>query len=266
MRTLYRQIATCIACLAFAAPSVAETVGSMTAYQTNIIRNDGEAMNVGAGVELGDQLRSNITGLGMLVFRDESSAKIGPNTSLTIDGFVYNPGSRSGKIDIRMNSGLARFYGGQVSKGGDMQVATPHMVLGARGGIIEVLVMAGQTVGILRAGRMTCMMNGRKLVITNPGHACTSDNDKLLTGYGGIDAFPILDSIDRIAGTGLPGEPGPGLNVSAICASALGNSLKACKSSDGALPGVATEFPDSQTPPVGSGVDDDDDNCFPDCR
>lgn len=74
MRTLYRQIATCIACLAFAAPSVAETVGSMTAYQTNIIRNDREAMNVGAAVELGDQLRSNITGLGMLVFRDESSA------------------------------------------------------------------------------------------------------------------------------------------------------------------------------------------------
>ncbi|WP_292615076.1 hypothetical protein [Mesorhizobium sp.] len=46
----------------------------MTAYQTNIIRNDREAMNVGAAVELGDQLRSNITGLGMLVFRDESSA------------------------------------------------------------------------------------------------------------------------------------------------------------------------------------------------
>ncbi|MER8798399.1 FecR domain-containing protein [Mesorhizobium sp. M0643] len=255
MRTPYRQIAIFIACLAFAAPSAAETVGSMTAYQTNIVRNNGGTMNVGAGVELGDQLRSNPTGLGMLVFRDESSAKIGPNTSLTIDEFVYNPGSGSGKIDIGMNSGLARFYGGQVSKGGVMQVATPHMVLGARGGIIEVLVAAGQTVGILRAGRMTCTINGKRLVITNPGYACTSEDGKLLTGYGGIDTFPVLDSIDRIAGTGLPGAPGPGLDVSAICASALGGSLKVCESTDGALPGVVMEFPDSLTPPVGGGVD-----------
>lgn len=168
----YRPIAIFIACLAFAAPSAAETVGSMTAYQTNIVRNNGGTMNVGAGVELGDQLRSDPTGLGMLVFRDESSAKIGPNTSLTIDEFVYNPGSGSGKIDIGMDSGLARFYGGQVSKRGVMQVATPHMVLGARGGIIEVLVAAGQTVGILRAGRMTCTINGKRIVITNPGYAC----------------------------------------------------------------------------------------------
>ncbi|ESZ42994.1 MULTISPECIES: FecR domain-containing protein [unclassified Mesorhizobium] len=249
----YHQIVIFIACLAFAAPSAAETVGSMTAYQTIIVRNNGGTMNVGAGVELGDQLRSNPTGLGMLVFRDESSAKIGPNTSLTIDEFVYNPGSGSGKIDIGMNSGLARFYGGQVSKGGVMQVATPHMVLGARGGIIEVLVAAGQTVGILRAGRMTCTINGKRLVITNPGYACTSDDGKLLAGYGGIDAFPILDSIDRIAGTGLPGAPGPGLDVSAICTSALGSSLKVCGSRDGALPGVVMEFPDSPTPPAGSG-------------
>ena len=254
----YRLIATLVACLAFAAPSAAETVGSMTAYQTNIVRNNGRTMNVGAGVELGDQLRSDPTGLGMLVFRDESSAKIGPNTSLTIDEFVYNPGSGSGKIDIGMNNGLARFYGGQVSKRGVMQVATPHMVLGARGGIIEVLVAAGQTVGILRAGRMTCTINGKRIVITNPGYACTSEDGKLLAGYGGIDTFPILDSIDRIAGTGLPGAPGPGLDVSAICASALGGSLKVCDSTDGALPGVVTEFPDSPTPPVGSGGRRDD--------
>lgn len=134
-----------------------------------------------------------------------------------------------------------------------MQVATPHMVLGARGGIIEVLVAAGQTVGILRAGRMTCTISGKRLVITNPGYACTSADGKLLTGYGGIDTFPILDSIDRIAGTGLPGAPGPGLDVSAICASALGGSLEVCGSTDGALPGVVLEFPDSPMPPAGSG-------------
>ncbi|MGE0846942.1 MAG: FecR domain-containing protein [Flavobacteriaceae bacterium] len=238
-----------------AGPVLAEAVGTMTAYQTNIVRNGAQRMNVGAGVELGDQLRSNDTGLGMIVFRDESSAKIGPNTSLTIDSFVYNPGSRSGTIDIKMGSGLARFYGGQVSKGGTMQVSTPHMVLGARGGIIEVLVIAGQTLAILRAGRMTCIVNGVKKVVTNPGFACTSQDGELKIGYGGIDPFPILDSVDRIAGTGVPGQLGPGLDIQAICASAIGNSLALCKSKDGSLPGYVIQFPDDGAPPAGSGGD-----------
>ncbi|MEZ5877148.1 MAG: hypothetical protein R3D43_04930 [Tepidamorphaceae bacterium] len=192
----------------------------------------------------------------MIVFDDESSAKIGPNSNLTIDEFVYNPGSRSGKIGISVKSGLTRFYGGQVSKGGTMQITTPHMVLGARGGIIEVVVLNGITIAILRAGRMTCEVNGVRKVVTNPGYACTSEDGELKVGYGGIDPFPILDSIDQVAGTGVPGSPGGGIDISAFCASAIGANLSACQSTDGSLPGYVIEFPDSggsSNPPTESG-------------
>ena len=78
--------------------ALAAAVGTTTAYQTNIVRNNAGTIGVGADIFLGDRLKSNSTGLGMIVFDDESSAKIGPNSNLTIDEFVYNPGSRSGKI------------------------------------------------------------------------------------------------------------------------------------------------------------------------
>ena len=94
-------------------------------------------------------------------------------------------------MGISVNSGLARFYGGKLSKAGNMHVTTPHMVLGARGGIIEVIVIGGLTIAILRAGQMTCEVNGVRRVVTNPGFACTSEDGELKVGYGGIDPFPI---------------------------------------------------------------------------
>ena len=76
-------------CIMQTASAEAETVGKMTAVQTQVSKAGAGVMRIGSGVAMGDQLRSNSTGLGMIVFRDESSAKLGPNSVLTIDEFVY---------------------------------------------------------------------------------------------------------------------------------------------------------------------------------
>ena len=232
------------------APALAEVVGRTTAYQTNITRNGAGALAVGSPINLGDRLQSDATGLGMIVFNDESSAKIGPNSRLTIDEFVYSPGSRQGKASVGMQQGLTRFYGGQLSKGGNMEVRTPHMVLGARGGIITVFVVDGLTIAILVSGSMTCVVNGVTQIVTNPGYACTSEDGALSVGYGGIDPFPILDSLDETAGTDVPGSPGGGIDAAAFCASPIGSQLSACQSTDGSLPGFTITFDD---PPGGGG-------------
>ncbi|MEX0627210.1 MAG: hypothetical protein WD230_01115, partial [Cucumibacter sp.] len=135
-----------LAALAPGAPVLAQEVGVMTAFQTLITR-EGVTLAVGSGISLGDLLISNETGLGMIVFDDESSAKIGPNASLVIDSFVYDPQSGTGSSNILLNSGLIRLYGGQISHNGDMTVETPHVVLGARGGIIDILTEAFGTFG-----------------------------------------------------------------------------------------------------------------------
>lgn len=218
------------------APVAAEPIGKMTAFQTVIYRLNGPQLGVGADIFLRDRLKSNATGLGMIVFNDESSAKIGPNASLVIDEFVYDPSSRRGTSTIRADSGLTRFYGGQISKRGRMNVRTPHMILGVRGGIVEVSVKRDISEGILRAGQMTCKLNGRRKIVTKPGFSCISNGSELQVGPGGRNRFAVLDSTDRIAGTDIAGQRGTGLDAEIGCASRAGQRLKRCASRDGSIP------------------------------
>jgi hypothetical protein len=212
----------------------AETVGKMTAVQTQVSKAGAGVMRIGSGVSMGDQLRSNSTGLGMIVFRDESSAKLGPNSVLTIDEFVYGGGG-SGSFGLSMDRGVSRFYGGQVSKKGQMKITTPHVILGVRGGIVEVNVSGGRSVAILRAGKLTCTVDGVTRVVTKPGFACVADGSSLdLTKSS--NSFSVLDSTARIAGTGTPGARGPGLGVDTGCAGAGSFTSGNCTSRNGQLP------------------------------
>ncbi len=225
-------VALAVVC-AGAVNAAAETVGKMTAVQTQVRKSGAGVIGVGSGIAMGDELRSNSTGLGMIVFRDESSAKLGPNSVLTIDEFVY--GGSGGSLGISMDRGVSRFYGGQVSKQGSMKISTPHVILGVRGGIIEVNVQGGRTVGILRAGKLTCASNGVTRVITKPGFACIADGNSLEVGPSN-NSFEVLDSTAEIAGTGQPGARGPGLGVDTGCASAGSFTSSSCSSRNGRLP------------------------------
>jgi len=216
------------------AGTMAEPVGKMTAVQTEVTKAGSGVMGIGSGVSMGDQLRSNATGLGMIVFKDESSAKLGPNSRLTIDEFVYGAGG-SGSFGISMDRGVSRFYGGQVSKKGQMKISTPHVILGVRGGIVEVSVAGGQTTGILRAGKLTCTVNGVTRVITKPGFACIANGSSLEVAKSN-NSFEVLDSTAEIAGTRQPGARGPGLGVDTGCASAGSFGSDSCTSRNGQLP------------------------------
>ncbi len=227
----------------------AEVVGTMTALQTQIAGNNGKNLSVGSKISLGDSLSSNKTGLGMIVFADESSAKIGPNSKLVIDEFVYQPGRNRGKVAVNMNSGLVRFYGGQISKSGKMQVTTPHIVLGIRGGILDTRVTRAFTKSILRAGRMSCSVNGKTRIITKPGFACISDGKTLKIEMSKDDDMDLLDSRDMVAGNGIPGRKGQGLRARANCIDGSKDATGFCKSSNGSLPGL-TGDPERRNNPI----------------
>ncbi len=215
-----------------AAPAAAETVGRVTALQTRVVRG-GQALSEGSDISLGDRLKSNKTGLGVILFKDQSSAKIGPNSSLVIDDFVY--GSGGGSSGIRMDRGITRFFGGQISKKGRMQITTPHVVLAVRGGIFD-LAVGSKTVATLRAGKLTCSANGTTKVITKPGFSCVADGSGVSTVRGAFN-FSILDSTNRVAGTSEPGTQGPDVNGKAPCSGVAAFLSDRCQSRNGQLPG-----------------------------
>jgi len=249
----------CAGLLGLMAPvgAFAESVGKMTAVQTQVRKAGTGVIGIGAGVSLGDRLRSNATGLGLIVFKDQSSVKLGPNSNLTIDEFVYSPGS-NGNFGISMDRGVSRFFGGQVSKKGKMQITTPHVILGVRGGIVDTKIEDGQTTGILRAGKLTCSIDGDVRVITKPGFACVSDG-RSISVVKLQNALDILDSPARIAGTNAPGNKGPGLEVDAGCAGAGASLIPACQSQNGQLPnpGGTGRDPSGGIPPIRTGPQSD---------
>ncbi len=252
------------AILQMVAPAAqAEIVGTMTAMQTRIAGQNGKTLRVGSGISLGDKLTSNKTGLGMIVFKDESSAKIGPNSQLIIDEFVYQPGRSKGSIGVKMKSGLVRFYGGQISKGGSMKVITPHIVLGVRGGILDTMVDKNVTRSVLRAGRMFCSVNGKTRVVTKPGFACVSDGKTLTIEKLSAKLMDILDSQDRIAGNGIPGRLGNEINARAACISGSSDSSSRCKSENGSLPGIDGKHVNRRNPNIPLGCDPSDISPYP---
>jgi hypothetical protein len=242
--------------------ALAETVGKMTAVQTQVRKAGTGVIGVGAGVSLGDRLRSNATGLGLIVFKDQSSVKLGPNSNLKIDEFVYSPGS-NGNFGISMDRGVSRFFGGQVSKKGEMKITTPHVILGVRGGIVDTKVEDGETTGILRAGKLTCSIDGDVRVITKPGFACVS-NGGSISVVKLQNSLDILDSPARIAGTNAPGNKGPGIEVDAGCAGPGASLILACRSRNGQLPnpGTTGRDPGGIGPIIRTGPQDNG-NSFP---
>jgi len=243
------------------AGAYAEAVGKMTAVQTQVTKAGAGVLGVGAGISLGDRLRSNSTGLGLIVFKDQSSVKLGPNSRLTIDEFVYSPGG-SGSLGISMDRGVSRFFGGQVSKKGQMQITTPHIILGVRGGIMDAEVYNGKSIGILRAGKLTCRLRDVVRVITKPGFACVSDGGSISVVKIG-KALKVLDSPARTAGKNVPGSKGPGLEVDAGCTSAGAYLTAACQSQNGQLPtpGGAGSNPGGIDPIIRTGPEGQGNDC-----
>ena len=235
-----------------AATVSAQDVGKMTMEQTMVTRG-GVRVTEGTGIALGDQLAANATGAGVIVFEDESTARMGPNAVLTIDEFVYDPGRRSGTIRLRQTNGLSRIYGGQISKRGRSEVRTPHIVLVVRGGIVDINVDGDGTTTTLRGGIMKCEVGGETRTVTNPGMSCNSDGQTLTITHntqGGNSMVPPAGQ----SGGGSSGNTYDQAN----CASA--NATSACKSENGGLPRPGTNTQGSDPfggGPSGGGLDCD---------
>ena len=75
-----------------------------------------------------------------IVFLDGSTLTIGPNSTIVIDKFVFDPASQSGTLNLRATRGVLRYVGGAISKGAEVTIRTPSATVGIRGGIATVAV------------------------------------------------------------------------------------------------------------------------------
>jgi hypothetical protein len=138
---------------------MAQEVGTAAAVNQNSTGTPpGHGLRVlalGARVVHNERIRTDSRGSVQLLFNDRTAMSIGPNSEVTIDEYVYDPRSNTGKLAVRIGKGVMRFVGGQVSHTGEATVTTPSASIGIRGGTGIIAVSNGRTRTINLFGRQT---------------------------------------------------------------------------------------------------------------
>ena len=135
-----RPIITVLVVLAAASfkPASAQDVGTAAAVNPSAqARGAGGSRTIVIGQSIAHRERIQTASAGsvQLLFLDKTSMTVGPNSDLSIDEYVYDPTTNTGKLAATLTKGVMRFVGGQISHAGNAQVATPNAVVGIRGGV-----------------------------------------------------------------------------------------------------------------------------------
>lgn len=164
------------------------TLGGQQAYGADRIGTAAAVRNQATGT-LGSETRTLRSGLGVfknervdtarnasaqLIFRDETALTIGPNSSVTLDQFVYDPSRNAGKAVIRATKGAFRFVSGSVDPR-SYEIKTPVGTMGVRGTIADFFFLpnGGLVLILVQGGLLFTPADAptRTIRLTKPGQS-----------------------------------------------------------------------------------------------
>lgn len=156
-------------------------------------------------------------GGGQILFLDQTSLTIAPNSEVLLDKYVYDPEADSGEMTVTVLKGAMRFAGGRISKTSPAVIKTPTATIGIRCGMGNVSVRDGaDTLYMHVAGFSSTITSGdQELTITREGGLAS------IGANGNLEYLGVADS-DFIANAFRPGAAGQGGGgaVSNVAASA----------------------------------------------
>ncbi len=136
---------------------------------------------LGTGVVQDETIASSASGRGQILFADQTTLSMAPNTTIVLDRFVFNPDG-SGQMGLQLTTGALRFIGGTLSRGQEATVTTPTATIGIRGSSALVIYVNGEAITVFLAGERLCLTS------SSGQRACTSRQGGVLTenGYQGV--------------------------------------------------------------------------------
>jgi hypothetical protein len=126
-----------IACFA-ATPVSADSVGQVKVSSGTVsIERAGQRLPgpVGTNIEASDNIVTGADGSAGITFVDNSRLSVGPNSTLAISRFNFNPTTHEGNFDTSLKRGTLSVISGKLAKRSPdaMTVTTPSTILGVRG-------------------------------------------------------------------------------------------------------------------------------------
>ncbi len=113
-------------------------------------------IEIGTQVVENEKIQTTGTGSVQVLFIDKTTLNVGPNSSLVIDRFVYNPATTDGQLALSLTKGVLRVVGGVATHSEGATIRTPAAAIGLRGGIAIISHDAAKgTHAILGFGHMS---------------------------------------------------------------------------------------------------------------
>ena len=194
----------------------------------------GRNLQGGAPIYLGDVIKTDAQGHMQILLLDQTVFTVGPNSSMVIDEFVYDPTTDAGKLNARIVKGVFRFITGKIArkKPSNMEVKLPVGVLGVRGTIVAIQTEGEKTLAILYGPgeRNNIGQKPGSFILTNTVGNQVKETTVIQAGRGsvieGVGSFPssafqvpketIMQMNQSLSppptqfAPGAPGAPGPG--------------------------------------------------------
>ena len=102
-------------------------------------------------------------------FDDKTKLIVGPNSTVKLDRFVYDPNKSSGEVAVNMSRGVLRFVTGRLSSQ-SYKIKTPTATMGVRGTDFVVLVdEAGATQFRFLMVKSQCRLTVATMRLLAPG-------------------------------------------------------------------------------------------------
>jgi FecR protein len=172
--------------LAIFAAARADTVGTAGAVNTTSSGTPPGAptriIEIGTQVVENEKIQTTATGSVQVLFIDKTTLNVGPNSTLSIDRFVFNPATTKGALAISLSKGVLRVVGGIATHSEGATIRTPTAAIGLRGGIAIISYNAAKgTQAILGFGHMsvTTLCGGASgcspttVDVSRPGYSVT---------------------------------------------------------------------------------------------
>ena len=124
---------------------------------------------------LNERITTSDVGGGQVMFLDQTTLTLSPNSNILLDRYVYDPNAQVGDVSVTLLKGAMRFVGGRITKTGVATIKTPSATIGIRGGIGHVSVdERGGTNYLHIAGISSTVTNSAgTVVVTREGGTVT---------------------------------------------------------------------------------------------
>ncbi|MEM7506104.1 MAG: FecR domain-containing protein [Pseudomonadota bacterium] len=211
---LYTTLMASVAALCLPTGASASEIGNVAAVNRDMAGTPPDAqkrlLEIGAAVVQDERIETTELGSGQLLFVDQTSLTVSPNTDIVLDTYVYDPEADSGDVALTMTRGTLRFIGGRISKKRRALVRTPTATIGIRGGMVLIEVRDDGSVKVTH-------LAGESSTVVSYGDA---NGDGVDDGPGDGELEPFLEgqpvgsgnnsvTISRASGTAET-NPAPG--------------------------------------------------------